>query len=332
LAAFHQAYTAKEEGRAGDYQDEGAKDNVLLPFPQRQSRSDYLSLAQRHFTAGLAGFSAQLSQPGPENCGALYLGAVLTSYCTFAAGPTSGRDLLVCIANNGGAQDGIETAAAISSSTSWMPFVHGVRLMHQSFSPDVLFAGLMKPLNTSPSPKPREQPVYARDGFPRLDWEAALDGLRAFVADSCQNEEGQQAATPDADEFSSTAAVCLKALDALIGIYAATYGRHDGTDGEVTYDGPPENQFVFGWLYRVESRFVACVRRREPYALLVLAHYAVLLNRDAVQRGWYVKGWKEHIIATVDGYLAEDSCREWMRWPMEQLPPEAERRGGSCSG
>jgi hypothetical protein len=332
LAAFHQAYTAKEEGRTAGYQDESAKDNIPLPFPQRQSRSDYLSLAQRHFTAGLAGFSAQLSQPGPENCGALYLGAVLTSYCTFAAGPTSGRDLLVCIANNGGAQDGIETAAAISSSTSWMPFVHGVRLMHQSFSPDVLFAGLMKPLNTSPSPKPLEHPVYARDGFPRLDWEAALDGLRAFVADSRQNEEGQQAATPDADEFSSTAAVCLKALDALIGIYAATYGRHVGTDGEVTYDGPPENQFVFGWLYRVESRFVACVRRREPYALLVLAHYAVLLNGDAVQRGWYVKGWKEHIIATVDGYLAEDSCREWMRWPMEQLPPEAERRGGSCSG
>lgn len=330
LAAFHLAHVAKEEDRTGGSEDnDSVKATAPLPSPQRQSRADYLSLAQRHFTAGLSGFSSQLSQSGPENCGALYLGAVLTSYCTFAAGPTSRDDLLVCTADSNGGQNDTETTAAASSSASWMPFVHGVRLMHQSFSPDVLFAGLMGPLNASRPPEPLEQPVYARDGFPRLDWEAALDGLRAFIAGSHRGGKSQEGAARVVEK-PGIAAFYLRPLDSLIGIYAATYGRRRSPDGEVTYtyNGPPENQFVFGWLYRLEAEFVACVRRRESHALLVLAHYAVLLNGDAVRGGWYVDGWTEHIIATVGGYLGESSCGEWMRWPMEQLP----RRGGSCSG
>ncbi|KAL2128976.1 hypothetical protein VTI74DRAFT_8399 [Chaetomium olivicolor] len=324
-AAFHIAYLA---ARDGDSTDDDAQ--LLTP---RRSRSEYFSLAQQHLTAGVSGFSAQLSRPGRDNCGALYLGAVLTSICTFAAGPTSRDDLLVCTADGHthGRPEPTPPATPSSTPTSWMPFVHGVRLMHESFSPDVLFAGPMAPLMMRRPTTPLEKPVYARDGFARVEWEAALDGLRGFIA-------ARAAAGPDGGDGSAeekkppsatAAAVALNALDNLIGIYAATYGRRrsgSGADGEIGYDGPPENQFVFGWLYRIEADFAACVRRHEPCALLVLAHYAVLLNGDAVQRAWCVEGWRDHIIARVGDFLASDGeCSEWLRWPSEQVVPSGER-------
>jgi hypothetical protein len=334
LAAFHLAYLAEHtsEGRGSGSATQDDQEAAVLDMARflRRSRDDYLSLARRQLTAGLAGFTAQLSDPGPANCGALYLGAVLTSYCTFAAGPTSPSDLLVCTIDdemdpisedssmNGSAQEGSSSLPCGSS----MPFVYGVRLMKQSFTPDVLFAGAMEVLAQSPDPDEEDtlsEPVCMREGFPRLDWESALDGLRQFVAASLSPREDS-----DSDRGMEVLAV-RESLDKLMEIYAAIYGRRRHTggaeNGEVSfgYDGSSANQFVFGWLYCMDLDFVTCIRRREPHALLVLAYYAVLLNRDAVQKGWYVEGWREHILRRIRTYLADagDEFSSWMRWPMD---------------
>jgi hypothetical protein len=191
--------------------------------------------------------------------------------------------------------------------------------MHGSFSPEVLFAGLMAPFKMSPPPGQLEQPVCERDGFPRLEWEDALDGLRGFVAQDFAD-----------GEFPSTISLCITALDALIAIYTAIYGRRQGPRGGITHAGPSENQFVFGWLYRAQPEFVACVRRCEPHALLVLAHYAVLLNTDTVPKGWYIQGWTGHIVARVGELVSDDEkCAKWMDWPMSQA---AVPNGESGSG
>ncbi|KAK4112674.1 hypothetical protein N656DRAFT_752651 [Canariomyces notabilis] len=295
-----------------------------------QTRTEYLSLAQRHLTAGLSGFTAALSEPGPENCGALYLGAVLTSYCTFAAGPASRDDLLICTTTDGGTPPSSSAPEPVTA----MPFVYGVRLVHQSFTPDVLFAGPLAALRTTssgtsgPSPVSTDSmgtPVYARDGFARLDWEGPLHGLRRFIAGADAGADEPEGGLQPGDRArlrtATTTAVCLQSLDDMMEIYAALYGRRTtGPDGAsvFTYDGPSANQFVFGWLYRMDLEFVACVRRREPCALLVLAYYTLLLNGDAVQSGWYVEGWREHIINKVDELLVGREEREVLVWVKEQ--------------
>lgn len=341
-AAFHLAYLAKHHTTTDTAVDNAAASTL----PLRLTRVEYLALAQQHLTAGVSGFSAQLARPAPETCGALYLGAVLTCYCTFADGPSGRDDLLVCTVKGegdgcGGLHDertdrGEDASPAVvgplssSSPAVSMPFVYGVRLMHESFSPDVLFAGPMEPLARAPRPLPLEEPVCVRDGFPRLEWEAQLDGLRACVAAQCAASDGHEGATPaSAEATRAAAAVTLKALDNLIGIYAAVYGRR-GQNDEITLDGPSENQFVFGWLYRLEPEFAACVRRCEPCALLALAHYALLLNGNAVPSGWYVEGWSEHIVARIGELLGDAEGSEWMRWPLEQVA--VKERGQSRLG
>lgn len=220
-----------------------------------------------------------------------------------------------------------------------MPFVHGVRLMHERFSPDVLFAGPMAPLMGQGGVRARlDKPVCVRDGFERVEWEGALGGLGGFLAarapkgievgaEAVAAEEAEEMnATESGSGSSSAAAVALIALDNLIGIYAATYGRR-AEDKSIRYDGPPDNQFVFGWLYRLDVEFVAGVRRCEPCALLVLAYYAVLLNGEVNGGAWYIEGWREHIVARVGELLAgDDECGEWLRWPAEQVGLSGERK------
>ena len=90
--------------------------------------------------------------------------------------------MLVCSVDGGGDGDegcGLEEVGGGGGVS--MPFVYGVRLMHQTFSPEVLFAGVMEPLGRELPSLPLDTPVYLRDGFPRVEWEEQLDGLREFV-------------------------------------------------------------------------------------------------------------------------------------------------------
>ncbi|GJN79871.1 hypothetical protein PLIIFM63780_003393 [Purpureocillium lilacinum] len=236
----------------------------------------YLSLAERHTAVGLTEFARVLGRLDSGNCQALYVSAMLVCYCTFAAGPTSPEDVLVCHLDDGAAQ--------------WLPLIKGVRLINETVGPDVLFSGLMAPL--APSGESEDTGAkFARDGFPRVDWEKPLDNLRDLVSSSA----------------GESANVCLEALGGLSATYAAIYGR--GADG--FYDGPQSCQFVFGWLYRIQDAFVALLRRREAPALAILAYFAVLLR--TLDDCWFVHGWCSHIVESVCRFVGPDyaGCLQW---------------------
>ncbi|RYP71064.1 hypothetical protein DL769_004777 [Monosporascus sp. CRB-8-3] len=181
-------------------------------------------LAEFHASAGLAQLAATLARLDRTNCGAAYISATLVCYCTFAAGPTGPGDLLVC--NVDQRQD-----------PNWLPSIHGLRLIRQSFDDDVLFAGLMDPFHpknsaqdTDATPAQDKRARFLREGFLRIDWEQPLSDLRGFMVTYDGGGGG------DGDDV-----ICLRSLDSLIAIYRATYGDKDGS-----YDGPQENQHVFG--------------------------------------------------------------------------------------
>ncbi|KAK8172642.1 hypothetical protein BKA80DRAFT_263468 [Phyllosticta citrichinensis] len=301
VAYFHLSKLALEQDEEsgghkkpdGDAGDPGGLRHPLL----RRTRDEYLALAQHHFSSGLAGFTCLMAHPDTSNCGALYLSAVMVSYCTFAAGPTSANDLLVCCLDD---SDGSEDHQSIL-------FVHGLRIIYASSTPEVLFAGLLAPLGPSgkgASPEP-PLPFCIRDGFKRVDWEPALNELRGLIGQS-SDQEGF--------------AACVGALDDLATTFAANYGC--GSDG--SYHGEPSNQFVFGWLYRIRNDFVSRVCARDPRALLLVAYYAVLLDSSTtVPQGWYIQRWSRHLVARVGEMLPkEPELEERMRWPREMTALE----------
>lgn len=269
------------------------RDDTDNLWPHR-TPDEYLALAQQHMAAGVAACTGELTSPGPQshNCGALYLAAVLICYCTFAAGPDGPQDLLIC-------------RVGPDAALVWRPMVQGVNLIRQVCCNEDLFGGLMSPLapstTTGELSSDSALPVCSRPGsvFPRIKWEVALGGLRDLTA----------AAEPAMKHRDQDA--CCRALDMLIGIYSATYGR----DQDGLYDGDPNNQHVFRWLYCLSQDFVACAQRQDQIALLILAYFAPLL--ETVGGGWYIRGWRDHLITSIRPLLSEEYLK-WLNWPAEQ--------------
>ncbi|KAH8156087.1 hypothetical protein CIB48_g12158 [Xylaria polymorpha] len=252
----------------------------------------YRRTAEHHASLGLRQLTATLARMDNDNCGAAYIAATLVCNCTFAAGPTGPGDLLAC---------NLDT----THDAGWFPLIYGVRLIREEYDEDVLFSGLMEPFHSNwpqrePERSPMENPRARcyREGFERLDWEEPLRKFRGFVA----------------SQTFENAEICLRGLDGMILIYEATYGDRDGN-----FDGPSENQFVFGWLYRLKKQFISCLQRRNPTALIILAYYAVLLR--TMEHLWFMDGWSGHLLATVKS-LVEDDYTIWLRWPTESLREE----------
>lgn len=75
-------------------------------------------------------------------------------------------------------------------------------------------------------------------------------------------------------------------------------------------------QIVFVWLYRLSDDFVQHLQKRNAVALVVLAHFCVLLN--SLSSIWWIKGWVEHLLAAIYAELDAEH-RMWINWPMEEI-------------
>ncbi|PKS08366.1 hypothetical protein jhhlp_005310 [Lomentospora prolificans] len=245
-------------------------------------RHEYLTIAESHLSQGVAEMTRLLPDLNADNCQPLYVGAVLVCYCTFAAGPSSPSDLMICIV-------GDETAHQC------MPMIHGVRLINRTMDPNVLYSGLMAPLRPKEDgPKTVSSPTYRRENFDRLNWEEALDTFHAFMGKT-EHKHSE---------------IYLSALDTLISTYEAIFGR-----GEGHYNGSSEFGFVFGWIYRLTNDYISCLQRCEPLALLILAYYAVLFQ--TLTKSWFMDSWMNHIISRVAEMVGPE-YGTWLLWPLEQ--------------
>ena len=111
-------------------------------------------------------------------------------------------------------------------------------------------------------------------------------------------------------------------------IYVATYGRDEAGLCDVT----PIHRFVFIWIYWLEDDFLACLQRRDPASLLILACYAVLLR--TMRNIWFMNGWTEHILTNVWQEIKGDmDMAVWMEWPLTiaGLPKETETKDGDST-
>ncbi|KAH8196956.1 hypothetical protein TruAng_008883 [Truncatella angustata] len=326
LAGYHLHFQEK----AKDTLPEAlATSSQLVSDGSTPNQDRYQSLASRHFHMGLTGLNKTLRSIDETNCGALYIGATLVCYCAFAAGPTAANDLLIC--HTRGCRPG-------EIDVRWLPLTRGVRLIRESFATDVLFSGLLAAFggktaeseedldvvddasqNTEGNEKPRGVdvlPTYLQEGFARMQWENQFNSLRQLI--STTPSALRKDATPS--ERLEVQRTSLKAMENLHLRYSATYGR----DLDGNYDGPPDGQFILGWLYHLDEDFVAHVRSREPIALLVLAYFTPLLHTLA--KCWFLRGWPEHLLVQIRRMLQEDGSAAgeldlaaWITWPMAQI-------------
>ncbi|KAJ6784500.1 hypothetical protein PWT90_03665 [Aphanocladium album] len=259
--------------------------HIAFSSSDEQRKHHFKRLASKHLARGTAGLTCTTSAMNDGNCGAAYLGATLVCYCTFAAGPASPNDLMICKLGD-------------EERTRWVNLVSGLRLIRAAFAPSVLFSGLMSPLGPSPetpAKKTPQEPLCKQLNQAPVQWQAALMDLKQFVT----RRKGPHAQ------------VCLRSVDELVKIFEGVYGDENG-NCNVSQD----YQFVLGWLYRLSDDFTWAVRSGTTSALAILAHFAALLK--TMDWEWWLQGWAEHLCAAI-GDIAGKSLGPIMDWPTDQI-------------
>ncbi len=69
------------------------------------------------------------------------------------------------------------------------------------------------------------------------------------------------------------------------------------------------------WVGNIRQDFIELIYERDPRALVILAHYCVLLKRE--DHLWYMTGLGPGLLENIWQALGEE-WRPWIQWPMEQ--------------
>lgn len=130
-----------------------------------------------------------------------------------------------------------------------------------------------------------------------VDYEGHTRRLRSFV----------QASVARGDTRSTT----LDALDLLLEFYDTAYGNKPSE---------PHSSFALGWPYRVSSDYADSVAAKDSIALIVFAHFTVLL-RD-LESQWFMQGWTVHVLNGVKNHVHQDHL-SWIYWVQDQVYPSS---------
>lgn len=93
---------------------------------------------------------------------------------------------------------------------------------------------------------------------------------------------------------------------------------HLSTSLEQLMNGGEPKDFAFCWAFQVPVRFSELVRERQPFALALLAHYAVVLHH--LRESWWMGHWGTRILKEIVDILGVES--EWrglISWPLDAV-------------
>ena len=79
---------------------------------------------------------------------------------------------------------------------------------------------------------------------------------------------------------------------------------------------PPSYSLVNLWIHVVPSRFLELLAERQPGALIVFAHYAVLFKR--AEYCWFFQGVSQQVMLIADT-LVPHEWKSWLEWPRQQI-------------
>ncbi|RSL84905.1 hypothetical protein CEP51_003627 [Fusarium floridanum] len=238
--------------------------------------SKYEELAEAHASVALRQVTELLPHVSRKNCSALYIATVLVCNYTFAKPPGQNHFLLV----------------AEGTKVAWWNLFRGVRIVIETMGLPAIFSGVLGPFppeNTTKLP-----PIEDRQGY--IPWEGPMSSLDELISGS--KEPG----------LKNIKGICEGLIDCFRGVYGTAEQPESETHGKM--------HIVMRWLWLLEDDFLHQVNNMIPQALLLLGHFAVLIQ--TVECFWFMKGWAYHIVEGIQPHLGSDYIG-WIAWPRRQV-------------
>lgn len=246
-------------------------------YEKPESRDQYVQQANDHFTFGIRSVTAILSQLNEENCQKIYISASLICLIYFGRGPCAGEYLVF----------------STSGPSEWLVLMRGVKLIMANYR-DKVFTGKLEPKPGSDEPDFAMTPEMCTELSEHMMYTEAVQRL-------VEHEE--------MDESSRT--MYIAAIKDLLEIIREVHGKV--STGKT---GLHLMHLLIGWIYRQPEEFISIIEQREPYSLIIVASWGVLLRY--MESSWLMKGWSKHVVSGVSAIIRPD-LQPWIEFPFRKV-------------
>ncbi|CAI7622353.1 unnamed protein product [Penicillium palitans] len=186
-------------------------------------------------------------------------------------------------------------------------------------------------------PKPGEYLVFSETG--KAEWLVLMRGVRSILFSShdkiftgvleIQTDPAIQGVSPllqdELDKHqshikalqrfletqaggNSTSQIYIDALENLFEMFEEAYRYLSAGKDGVNLMAP-----LFGWIYRRPDEFICLLEEKEPFALVILAYWCILLR--FMRSSWLMIAWDRHVIAGIRQSLGTE-FHQWIEWPV----------------
>lgn len=298
-----------------------------------ETKQQHLQRAHMEHGIALRATAAALRHASAANCSAVFISATLTFLYAWAC-PRQPGDIFLVASSPPSSSSSSSFSFSSSSSSSgsshaadWVFLLRGIRTISEAWSGELLrgpFGSMMRLGRENTNSEDGRATLVASPAWQATAEHAQLAYLRRTVV--------RAASAHDAPIYG-------KYIDTLERGFAYTYRSMGGinpqgqggvttpstpasADGSSaasaasTVAGPALTSSVYYWLYCMEDDFLDLIVQRRPLALVVFAHFVVLLR--VLSGCWWMQGWTTHLMQEIWGLLDED-YRLWICWPIEEL-------------
>ncbi|KAL5044558.1 hypothetical protein BDW71DRAFT_185783 [Aspergillus fruticulosus] len=247
-----------------------------LAYLNPAKRDEYIKEADEHFTFGVRSATAVLALDTLDSDNCQQIYIMA---------------VMICFAYFArGPRDGEYLVFSAKGKSEWLVLLHGVRAILAQKQAEI-FTGVLAP--------PEKEQVADIPNH-ELDTELSRHVQHLQEVKAIGIPEGQA----DRDLY-------VKVVDDLIGCFKGTYQARKA--GSVS---PQLMPYTMGWTFRLPEMMIQRQEEREPIALVILAHWAILLRY--MDETWFIHGWDRHIIVGIRACL-RPAYHGWIAWPEEVI-------------
>ncbi|KAI9374117.1 hypothetical protein BJX61DRAFT_532591 [Aspergillus egyptiacus] len=244
-----------------------------------EEKESFTRQADEHFTFGVRSVTTvlALNTLDSDNCQQVYISAVMICFAYFARGAREGEYLVF---NEKG-------------KSEWLVLLHGVRAIMEQKRQEI-FTGVLAPTENDPG-------LVSKSG---IDLRAELQRHRTRLREIRDLVLTRVANTEEGNIYTSV-------VDDLVRSFEQAYQTRERGCSALELMAS-----TMGWTFRLLPTMIDRLEEKEPVALIILAHWAILLR--FMREIWFMRGWDEHLITGIRACLPGEYAG-WVEWPEEVI-------------
>lgn len=274
----------------------------------------YNAASDKHHHLGLTGFREALTEITQQNCHACAAYTLTLNVYAWASFHATGSFFLPDL-DSDSSPNQVELITILRGGNAVMSVAHHWILVGPLSAVYVPWLNWEKDPKISRLPSVQsllsrtdDSPILPHEDDARLERLAALWAVPSSDLPSPPSAHGGPTSGP-APLTPEARQVLFEALFMLRRVFLIT----------VADNGIEAQAATLSWSIIVSDAYIMAVRQRSPGALVLLAHYCILLKRS--EKKWWIEGKAEELLGKIKRILeaSGEGWMQWIEWPMRDV-------------